>query len=72
MQIIYTESDYVTSGKKSQEKFKISYAIPNSFKSKEGLMLAQFSKVSGYLDRFTALNKAFTTISILYREIILN
>ena len=72
MQIIYAETDIVTSGKTSPEEFKISYAIPNSFHSKEDFMFPQFNEVSGYLDHVKALNEAFTTIPILYIEIILN
>ena len=72
MQIIYAETDIVTSGKKSPEEFKISYIIQHSFHSKEDVMLPQFNQVSGYLDNDKALNKAFTTIPILYIKIILN
>ena len=72
MQIIYAETDIVTSGKTSPEEFKISYAIPNYFRSKEDFMLPQFNKVSGYLDHVKAINVAFTTISILHIVIILN
>ena len=72
LQIIYAETDIVTSGKTSPEKFKIACAILNSFYSKEDFMLSQFNEVSGYLDHVKALNKAFTTIPILYIEIILN
>ena len=68
MQIIYAETDIVTSGKTSPEEFKISYAIPNSFHSKEDFMFPQFNEVLGYLDHVKAINEAFTTIPILYIE----
>ena len=72
LQIIYAETDIVTWGKRSPEEFKISYAIPNCFHSKEEFMLQQFNEVSGYLDHVKALNVAFTTIPILHIVIILN